>query len=575
MTPLKRSVWKPWLIDGLGYTLLFSVYLAFPRWVAVGLGVEQGWAPAAFVNLTLNLGVILAALRYSLRGGPFGWVVYVLVQALFCARVLEFSLFKIFGQGFNEAFFFHFTAQSLWLALKLYGLWALPLLVVGLGLFSWALAWPGRLSAGPRRWGLGVFLLLLALRGGWQIEREFWQGEPYLNGLKLVHQGWLFYHNPDLNLEPKPGEWGALEELGLMPVMVERLEGTTEPPDLILIYLEGWTGSYSSLTGGPEPGLTPNLDRFAQQNLHFTGLHNSATTTINALASFTCGLNARLGDSAKVKTLALGTDCYSGLLAERGYRQVFWAGSPISYAGRDRFFLSQGFDAALGLDRILAQEPDWAERTHTWGLYDADLFSFLQSEVDRLRQAEQPYHLATLTLNTHPSYYHAPECPQFRPGEARLNAVFCTDWAVGQFLDYLEETGVTDEAVIALVGDHQPHGGGGGLYGPLYFAASTPQGHQGRIDTLGYSPDLAPTLFELMGFEAAQWNLGKSLLSARKEYPYLFTRHYRLSPTGLHRTQPCPPERFEQANLSAAKPPALSNCQQQRALALAQRKLLE
>ena len=112
----------------------------------------------------------------------------------------------------------------------------------------------------------------------------------------------------------------------------------------------------------------------------------------------------------------------------------------------------------------------------------------------------------------------------FAAGNRLLDAIHCSDHAVGMLLDAIEERGLLDSTVVVVVGDHMMFPGTdeqaalgkdvvASYYGRVFMALRAPRRDlPPRIETFTFTPDLAPTILELLGVPVPQDMDGRTLL---------------------------------------------------------------
>ena len=96
-----------------------------------------------------------------------------------------------------------------------------------------------------------------------------------------------------------------------------------------------------------------------------------------------------------------------------------------------------------------------------------------------------------------------------------MKAIHCVDHAVGMVLRTLEKSGLSGNTVIVVVGDSPGHDYEKGRffsYNKVLLAISSPDLTPGINKTFSYTPDLGPTMLEVMGIPVKQINSGHSIL---------------------------------------------------------------
>lgn len=168
-------------------------------------------------------------------------------------------------------------------------------------------------------------------------------------------------------------------------------------------------------------------------------------------------LNELGGD---VETYLGGTTCLGDVLDEHGYRSVFLGGANASFAAKDTFLSSHGYDEVKDLsDWRAAGEPEESFRGD-WGLSDGRLMAHAADEIDELHaEAEQtgrPFNLSVLTLDTHEPVHIYDYCTVDTQNEV-TSAFFCSMTQVAGFVQHMEEQGYLEDTAVVIMGDHLKH----------------------------------------------------------------------------------------------------------------------
>lgn len=310
-------------------------------------------------------------------------------------------------------------------------------------------------------------------------------------------------------------------------VVVEALESTQTPKNLIFIYLESFESTYQDKL--VFPNLTPNLDRYEHDSLAFKNVKqaNSTGWTIAGMVASQCGLPLITPKGSE--NLMGGADrflpnavCMGDLLSDYGYNLSFIGGADIEFAGKGNFYKTHSFDSIKGKNELLNEHKDL--NMSAWGVYDDDLFDILINEYVELSNRNQPFALFGLTLDTHhPSGHVSEQCDDLVFGDGSnpmLNAIACSDQLVFQFVERLRNHPAFNNTLVVLASDHlaMPNTASELLNSldrkNLFLVLNSdeePIYDQEETTTF----DIAPTVLSLMGFDnVAGLGLGRNLVSA-------------------------------------------------------------
>ena len=284
--------------------------------------------------------------------------------------------------------------------------------------------------------------------------------------------------------------------------------------NVVWIYMESLERTYWD----PEvfPGLTPNLDRLRRQGLDFSGFETfaGANYTMAGLFASQCGvplftsafagLDTVAGNTTDASTFHPKIACFGDVLRKAGYSQVYMGGAPIEFSNKGLFFRLHGYDEALGLQQLEA-EAGGSLPESGWGVYDSVLFKLALARYQKLAAARKPFNLTLLTLDTHPPDGRpSPGCPRYAASSnSMLQAVHCTDYLLGNFIDALSKQPDWKNTVVVIMSDHlMMRNDAESLFPKNYHrrpALLILNAGGGVRRARMYHMDVAPTVFDAMG----------------------------------------------------------------------------
>ena len=246
--------------------------------------------------------------------------------------------------------------------------------------------------------------------------------------------------------------------------------------NLVLIYLESGEATLADDQLFEKDAFAPLADATQEadgwQSVAGFQQYKGGGWTMAGLASTQCGIPLKGSGSASsssssraevsddVKTYLGGATCLGDILEEQGYTSVFLGGASSSFAAKDTFLLSHGYDEVLGLsDWRAAGEPEDSFRSD-WGLSDERLLAHAKEKVDALHAASeetgQPFNLSLLTLDTHEPVHVYDYCDV--DTQDQVTSVFsCSLAQVAGFVDYMEAQGYLEDTAVVIMGDHLKH----------------------------------------------------------------------------------------------------------------------
>jgi phosphoglycerol transferase len=228
-----------------------------------------------------------------------------------------------------------------------------------------------------------------------------------------------------------------------------------------------------------------------------------------------------------------GLTCVGDILADQGYRNVFMGGAEESFAAKDQYFLSHGYDDFYGLNhwKELGEPAD--QIRSDWGLSDKRLMERAEEQVDTLHAESErtgnPFNLTMLTVDTHEPAHLYDYCPQ--DSESEVTSMFaCSMTQVAGFVDHLEEQGYLDDTAVVVMGDHLKHMGASNAFheqlddnpNRSIFNRFWIPGDDRRTSTMQDGVDqlnMMPTILEAAGIELADRQGGLGVSAFTQDIP--------------------------------------------------------
>lgn len=473
--------------------LLPSVYLSYQSSL-----VDPAWhiVPALISGALL---IFLFSEIYA-RFAP-GWQRLLggilLITPIACYLFAQLLSFELQGSYFNQRFFYHFNVTTLvsswgvyYRVFLIFALWLLALWLLLLRYSNKSL----QTSVLPTR-ALPLVLLAIIVC------------DPGLNRSTRYAAAYAL-SNHDLILQQI--NWRRLQ---LHEAAVSAQQQAVEPGrNLVLVFMEGLEKVYTDES--LFPGLTPNLNRYARQGQTLDNLTQMTGSgwTIAGMVSTLCGTpllyNSDVnGNEIDFSGFLTRATCTPDLLARADYQQVFMGGASVDFANKGNFLSAHSYDRVLGRDSLREDiaDPDYL---NGWGLYDDSLFRLAAEEFSRLADSQRPFNLTLLTVDTHhPTGNPSRSCKPYAPQDnSILDAVHCTDYLVGEFLDRISRHPAYANTVVVLVSDH--------LAMPNEALPLIPEDYERRLfftvlnaerplhpQQQSQPVDLAPTLLSAMGVQ--------------------------------------------------------------------------
>lgn len=310
------------------------------------------------------------------------------------------------------------------------------------------------------------------------------------------------------------------------------IDGDSQKPRLnVVIILEESFGSpfWGCLSPTNRPNsLTPHMDRLATtEGLLFSNIYASGNRTVRGMEGVLSSFPPLPGDSIVKRHLTDNVETLARVLRRDGYTNLFL------YGGRGVFDSMRSYAVRNGYDQFIEQH-DFSKPTFTtaWGVCDEDLFDRGVQEFRQLSDAGKPFFATMLTVSNHRPYTF-PEGRIDAPQGKRKSVVRYTDYALGRFFEQAKKERFWTNTVFVVVADH-----GARVYGkqsiPIHsyeipFVVLGPAAVKApaRIDALGCSLDVAPTVMGLIGRPYETVFFGRDLLQSPQTAGRVFLNHNR------------------------------------------------
>jgi lipoteichoic acid synthase len=281
--------------------------------------------------------------------------------------------------------------------------------------------------------------------------------------------------------------------------------------------------------------VTPFLNSLTREKntMYFDNFFHQTAQGKTADAEFMVA-NSLYGLPQGAAFITKGLNTYQSapaLLGQRGYTSAAFHGNAGSFWNRDEIYKSFGYDHFFD-SSYFDMDP---EHLAAYGLMDKPFF---EQSIPLLESLPQPFYANFITVTHHYPFTIKEEEATIAPhttGNKTVDNYFQTaryaDEALEQFFDYLKQSGLYDNTVIIMYGDHYgisknhnkameqvlgkevtPFESAGLQRTPLLIRVPGMEG--GVNHEYGGQVDLLPTLLHLLGIDAKDYvHFGTDLLS--------------------------------------------------------------
>ena len=306
-----------------------------------------------------------------------------------------------------------------------------------------------------------------------------------------------------------------------------RGDGEEKHPNIVFITVESLSADYMAAYGNTQ-GLTPNLDRLAQQSLFFTQVYATGTRTVRGLEAVSLGIPPTPGQSILRRPDNGDLFTLGSVLRGKNYTNWFVYGGYGYFDNMNDFYAGNGYKI---LDRTDIPKEKIVLET-VWGVADEVIFGETMDLLDAAyAKGEKTFALIMTTSNHRPYMYPDGRIDIPSPGGYK-GAVKYTDWAIGNFLEQAKTHPWFKDTIFVITADHQASSAGKTevpikkyripllIYAPELIAP-------GRVDRLMSQIDIPPTLLGLLNFSYDSRFMGYDLLHLPAGQERIFISTYQ------------------------------------------------
>lgn len=303
--------------------------------------------------------------------------------------------------------------------------------------------------------------------------------------------------------------------------------GPEKKLNVVLISVESLSAEFLGAFGNRD-GITPNLDRLAQESMLFTRLYATGTRTVRGLEALTLSIPPTPGNSIIKRPNNDHLYTVGEIFADHGYEPLYIYGGYGYFDNMNAFFGGNGYTV---IDRNAIRKED-IHYENIWGVADEDLFSLALNQFDERQTAGKRFFAHIMTTSNHRPFSYPEGRIDISSGSGRNGAVKYTDWAIGNFIERARSKPWFADTVFVIVADHTASGRGKTdlpvaqfhipllVYAPAHFKPA-------RIDTLASQIDVAPTLLGLLDFSYRSRFFGHDIIKEGPKHQRAFFANYQ------------------------------------------------
>lgn len=284
--------------------------------------------------------------------------------------------------------------------------------------------------------------------------------------------------------------------------------------NIVLITIESLSASFMEHFGNSE-GITPHLDKLADESLFFTQLYATGNRTVRGLEAVTLCTPPTPGGSVVKQKNNSNLFTTGKLLKERGYRVQYLYGGDSYFDNMKTFFGGNGYEI-IDKKSFAKEEITFS---NIWGVCDEDMFDKAIKVFNENAASGEPFFGHIMTTSNHRPFTY-PEGKIDIPAhyKCRAGGVKYTDYAIGKFIEEAKKQPWFKNTIFVILADHCASSSGKTsiplpkyhipalIYAPGFVA---PQ----KVEKMVSQIDVMPTLFGLLHFSYDSYFYGKDVFN--------------------------------------------------------------
>nr|WP_123043859.1 LTA synthase family protein [Cohnella candidum]AYQ75779.1 LTA synthase family protein [Cohnella candidum] len=339
------------------------------------------------------------------------------------------------------------------------------LLAASKGFRQWRMQLAGR---EPRRIVLSLFLLSITI-----CLANVWQSRASMNELKKSeNMGIIPYQTVEIAAGTKDAVTAMVTDpkppVDVTPAAIDEVKGITEPStpqfqgiakgkNLIVIQMEAFQNFLlgAKIDGTP---ITPNLNELLGSTVYFPHFYQMVGQGNTADAEFVVNTSLYVPKHGAASQ-DFGDRLLPSmprLLASNGYDTATFHTNDVKFWNRKELY------AALGFGKYYDKQFFGDDDLVFFGSSDELLYEKTAAKLAEMDAADKPFYAQIITMSGHHPFnipdrkirFQLPERFQGTLVGDYIEAQNYADYALGQFIAKLKQSGLWDDSVIVIYGDH-------------------------------------------------------------------------------------------------------------------------
>jgi phosphoglycerol transferase MdoB-like AlkP superfamily enzyme len=303
--------------------------------------------------------------------------------------------------------------------------------------------------------------------------------------------------------------------------------GPAKRLNVVMISVESFSAEFMTAFGNRQ-GLTPRLDKLAEQGLLFTRLYATGTRTVRGLEALSLSVPPTPGHSIVKRPNNAGLLTVGEVFKAQGYEPLYLYGGYGYFDNMNAFYSGNGYTV---IDRTALAKSE-IHFENIWGVADEDLFTLSLRSLDQRHAAGKPFYAHIMTTTNHRPFTYPAGRIDIPSKTGREGGVKYTDYAIGDFIDRARAKPWFANTLFVIVADHTHKGRGkqelpiDNYHIPMIIYAP---GHvqPGRVDTIASQIDVSPTVLGLLGMSYRSHFFGQDILREGRTHQRALMANYQ------------------------------------------------
>jgi phosphoglycerol transferase MdoB-like AlkP superfamily enzyme len=321
------------------------------------------------------------------------------------------------------------------------------------------------------------------------------------------------------------------------PLMRSYKEQQANKHNVVIIMIESLSAEYVDALSHNNLGITPTLDKMANEGLLFTNFYANGQRSQEGITSIFTGLIQPVGFENFGEGLELYNLSFLGKMAkENGYSTLSMQSSDRGSFRVDKLSAIAGFSDYYGAEDMPKTSDEVGNPNY--GVWDGDMLRFLST---KLHTIQEPFISFAFTASTHAPYYSPAKKWEKYPHSMKseygfFNTMYYVDAQINEFMQNARKEPWFDNTIFIFTADHANHAEVEAtteiknakvalnefhipliIYAPRIFA---PQ----KIDKVGSHADMLASLTDILGWSNSFTTISNSLFDESVKERFAFVK---------------------------------------------------